>query len=332
MQRRPATSFVVAVAKKYVEDRGSSLAALLAYYGVLSVFPLLLVLFTLLGIFFSHDLALQHRIIHSALSQFPVIGKQLGGHNGSASLRQKSIVGLVTGLLALVWGSLGVTKAGQRAMSDVWNIPQAVRPHFRKRMGRSLEFLGVLALDVVLTTALASFVTFGGRAFYLQVLAVVASLVVNVAMFLLGFRILTPKVIAFRSLLSGAAAAALGWSILQYIGTWLVGHQLRHASQLYGYFGSVLGLVSFLYLAAQITLICAEINVVKARHLYPRSLVSPPFTPADVAVLTDIILQSQRRLEQTVRVEFQDGSLRESLASPESGVPQVVVDSPTTSR
>ena len=64
----------------------------------------------------------------------------------------------------------------------------------------------------------------------------------------------------------GAAIAALSWTLLQYLGTWLVGHELRHASQLYGYFGSILGLVSFLFIAAQVTLIAAEINVVKARH------------------------------------------------------------------
>lgn len=328
LQRHTTTSFVVGVAKKYVEDRGPSLAALLAYYGVLSVFPLLLVFFTLLGLLFSHDLGLQQRVIHSALSQFPVVGKQLAGHNGISSLREKSVIGLSTGLAALVWGSLGVTKAGQRAMADVWNIPQAIRPRFMRRIGRSLEFLGVLVLDVVLTTVLASFVTFGGRAPYLQVLAVVTGLVVNVALFLLGFRILTPTSIPFRSLTTGAVVAALGWSFLQYIGTWLVGHELRHASQLYGYFASVLGLVSFLYLAAEVTLICAEINVVKQRHLYPRSLISPPFTAADVAVLTDITLQSQRRREQTVSVEFLQGHVLESLVDSDSATPDVLNDPP----
>ena len=91
--------------------------------------------------------------------------------------------------------------------------------------------------------------------------------------------------------------------MLQYLGTWLVGHELRHASQLYGYFGSILGLVSFLFIAAEVTLIAAEINVVKARHLYPRSL-TPPFTPADEAVLTALARQSQRFVAQSVEVEF----------------------------
>jgi YihY family inner membrane protein len=290
--------------KKYVEDRGPSLAALLAYYGVLSVFPLLLVLFTVLGVLFSHDAGLQHRVIHSALSQFPVVGRQLDGHDAISALREKGL-GLAVGLLGLVWGSLGVTKAGQRAMADVWNVPQLHRPHFMRRVGRSVEFLGVLVLDVVLSTALAGLVTIGSHAFWFQALAVIAGVVVNVALFLLGFRILTPNSVATKTLVSGAAIAALGWSVLQYLGTWLVGHELRHASQLYGYFASVLGLVSFLYIVAEITLIAAEINVVKARHLYPRSL-TPPFTPADEAVLTAISLQSQRSVNQSVRVAFDD--------------------------
>ena len=303
-QGRPLPAFVVGVAKKYIEDRGPSLAALLAYYGVLSLFPLLLVLFTTLGLLFSHDPSLRNRVIHSALSQFPVVGKQLDGHDAISQLKAKGL-GLAVGLVGLFWGSLGVTKAGQRAMADVWNVPQLNRPRFARRIGRGFEFLGVLVLDVIISTALAGLVTFGGHALWLQVLAVILGVVINVALFLLGFRILTPNSIATKTLLIGAATAALSWNLLQYLGTWLVGHELRHASQLYGYFGSILGLVSFLFIAAQITLIAAEINVVKARRLYPRSL-TPPFTPADEAVLTALARQSQRFVAESVNVTFED--------------------------
>jgi YihY family inner membrane protein len=301
-QSHNSMAFVIGVARKYVEDRGPSLAALLAYYGVLSLFPLLLVLFTALGLIFSHDPSLRNRVIHSALSQFPVVGKSLDGHDAISELRAKGL-GLAVGLVGLFWGSLGVTKAGQRAMADVWNVPQLNRPRFARRIGRGMEFLGVLVLDVILSTALAGLVTFGGHALWLQVVAVVLGLVINVALFLLGFRILTPNSVATTTLVRGAAIAALSWSVLQYLGTWLVGHELRHASQLYGYFGSILGLVSFLFVAAEITLVAAEINVVRARHLYPRSL-TPPFTAADEAVLTALARQSQRFVAETVYVEF----------------------------
>jgi len=93
-------------------------------------------------------------VIHSALSQFPVVGKPTRRSRRHLPAPREG-ASLAVGLLGLFWGSIGVTKAGQRAMADVWNVPQLHRPHFVRRIGRSVEFLGVLVLDVVLTTALA---------------------------------------------------------------------------------------------------------------------------------------------------------------------------------
>jgi len=302
-QRHSMTALLFGVVKKFGDDAGGSLTALLAYYGVLSVFPMLLLLITLLGIFFGHDVTLQHRVVDSALAQFPIVGNQLAGPHGIGSLRSGSAVGLGVGLVGLVWGAMGVTQAGQRAMAEVWNVPGINRPGFVPRLGRSLEFFGILGLDVVVSTALAGFVTFGGRATWIQVVAVVAGFGVNIPLFVLGFRVLTPRSIETRALVAGAVVAAIGWNLLQYGGTWLVGHQLRHASQVYGYFASILGLISFLFLAAEITLYAAELNVVRERHLYPRSIVQPPLTEADQAVLAAIAQQGERRPEVHVRVD-----------------------------
>jgi uncharacterized BrkB/YihY/UPF0761 family membrane protein len=307
-QGHSATAFLFGVVKKFGDDAAGSLAALLAYYGFLSVFPLLLLLITLLGLFFSHDTGLQHRVVNSALAQFPIVGKQLAGPHGIGSLRSGSVIGLVVGLTGLAWGSMGVTQAGQRAMAEVWNVPGEFRPGFIPRLGRSLEFLGILGLDVILSTALAGFVTIGGSGILAQAVAVVAGLLVNIPLFVIGFRVLTPKSIETSALVTGAVLAALGWSLLQYGGIWLVGHQLRHASQVYGYFASILGLISFLFLAAEITLYSAELNVVRERHLYPRSIVQPPLTQADVEVLTAVAQQGKRRPEQLIDVHFPEST------------------------
>jgi uncharacterized BrkB/YihY/UPF0761 family membrane protein len=274
-QRHRVPSFVVAVVKKFGDDSAGTLAALITYYGFLSLFPLLLVMTTVLGLFFAHDTALQQRIIHSAVGQFP-IASQLSGPHGVGSLRSGSVIGLVVGLLALTWGSLGVSQAAQRAMAEVWNIPHLTRPGFFPRLGRSAAFLALLALNVVVTTFLAGLVTYGHGAVWFQVLVGTVGWVTNVGLYLLGFRVLTPGNIETGPLVPGAVLAGSGWTVLQYAGTLLVGHTLRHANQTYGYFGSVLGLISFLYLAAQITVYAAEVNVVRARHLYPRSIMSPP--------------------------------------------------------
>jgi YihY family inner membrane protein len=296
-------SFVFGVIKKFGDDNGGNLTALIAYYGLLSLFPLLLVLTTLTGLLFSHDADLQNHILHSALGQFPIVGQQIAEH-GVSSLRAGSVIGLVVGLLGLIWGSFGVSQAAQRAMAEVWNVPGVIRPGFVPRLGRSVGFLVLLAVDVTLTTFLAGLVTIGHGALWFQILAGLAGLAANVALYVAGFRILTPKSISINLLIPGAILAGVGWTVLQGFGTLLVGHTLRHASQTYGYFGSVIGLISFLYLAAEISVYSAEVNVVRARRLYPRSLAPPPLTAADKAVLSAVAAEGERRPEQHVHVEF----------------------------
>ena len=87
-------------------------------------------------------------------------------------------------------------------------------------------------------------------------------------------------------------------------GGYLVGHNLKHASEVYGFFAVVLGLLSWLYLGAQLTLYAAEVNVVRARRLWPRSLLQPPLTQPDQRVLVDLAKQEERRPEQAVEVTF----------------------------
>jgi uncharacterized BrkB/YihY/UPF0761 family membrane protein len=297
-------SFLYGVVKKFGDDSAGTLAALIAYYGFLSIFPLLLVLTTLLGLFFAHDVALQNRIIHSAVGQFPIVGKQLSGPNGVRSLHSGSVIGLIVGLLGLVWGSFGVSQAAQKAMADVWNIPVVDRPGFGPRLGRSVSFLLLLGSDVVVTTFLAGLVTIGHGAVWSRILVAVAGLAVNMVLYVVGFRILTVKSVGTGTLVFGGLLGGVGWTILQYGGTLLVGHTLRHASATYGFFGSVLGLISFLYLAAELAVYAAEVNVVRARHLYPRSLSPPPLTEADRAVLSAVARQSERRHGQSVHVDF----------------------------
>src|SRR5207249_10216898 len=78
-REHPWAGFPLAVVKKFGDDRGGYLAALIAYYGFFSLFPLLLVFVT--GLFFvlAGNPALRGKIVNSALSQFPVIGQQIHG-------------------------------------------------------------------------------------------------------------------------------------------------------------------------------------------------------------------------------------------------------------
>jgi inner membrane protein YhjD len=301
-QSKRPLAFTFGVIKKFGDDAASSLAALITYYGFLSLFPLMLVLITVLGLVASPSS--EQRIIHSTVAQFPIVGNQLTGPHGIRALKAGSGVGLTVGLLGLMWGSLGVTQAAQRAMAEVWNVPGVIRPGFVPRLGRSVLFLGVLALDVVATTGLASVAVLGNRSVLLRVGAMALTLGADMGLYVLAFRVLTPKSIGTRSLIPGALIAGVAWALLQYAGTLFVAHQLRNTSEIYGYFSSVLGLIAFLFLTAQITLYAAELNVVRERHLYPRSIVQPPLTEADRRTLAGIAKAAERRPEEQVDVDF----------------------------
>jgi uncharacterized BrkB/YihY/UPF0761 family membrane protein len=138
-------------------------------------------------------------------------------------------------------------------------------------------------------------------------------------MYTAAFRILTPKVVEYRKLLPGAAVAGILYTVLQVLGTYLV-HHFAHSDSAYGVFATVLGLIAWIYLAVEVTVYSAEINVVLARRLWPRSIVQPPLTEADRTSMSLQALQNQRRSEQHVEVTFTD--LTTPPASPSAPQPK----------
>jgi uncharacterized BrkB/YihY/UPF0761 family membrane protein len=207
-----------------------------------------------------------------------------GGPVEAYQLRKSSVIGLIIGLATLVWGTTRLAQAGLFTMGQVWNVPGPLRPGFLPRLARSLLFLVLLALVVIATSLLAGLATYGHHALAFVMFAEAAEATVNAGMYFVGFRILTPRGVPSRDLAPGAVAAGIGWTALQVAGAYLIHHYL-HSDSVYGVFATVLGLVAWLYLAAQITVYCAEINVVLARRLWPRSIIQPPLTEADRASL-----------------------------------------------
>src|SRR5271165_4740145 len=152
-------AFVVGVLKKFGDDRGSSLAALLTFYGFLSLFPLLLLLVTVLGFLGSTDYSFVQRVEKSAFSQFPVVGTKLS--TNIHGLQGRSVFGLVVGILFVLWGSQGALQTAQYAQAEIWNIPGVSRPNFWARLGRTGLMMLVLGLFLLASTVLAGVVTIG---------------------------------------------------------------------------------------------------------------------------------------------------------------------------
>ena len=293
--RRPWVAFPYAVVRKFGEDQAGNLAALIAYYGFFSVFPLLLVLVTVLGMTLRGHPDLQQRVLGSALAQFPVIGTQMRRDIHSL---QGGGLALAIGIALTLWSGLGVVRAVETAMNTVWNVPFKQRPNVVFSTLRALLMLAVLGI-ITLAATIVGGVGAGSGSWLTAVAGVAGSLTLNFALFLLAFRILTAVTVAWDDLWIGAAISAVAWTTLQALGGYYVSHQLRSASEVYGTFAAVIGLLAWIYLGAQVTLLGAEVNVVRARRLWPRSLVQerPP-------TLSHYAEQEERRHDEDVRAVF----------------------------
>ncbi len=277
-QTRPWLAIAVATWKKFSDNQAGNLAALIAYYAFASLFPLLLVAYSILDLISRNNAKLAKRLT-AALHNYPVIGTHLGG--GASQGLSKTGFALVIGLLLTLYAGRGVATAMQNAMNTVWGVPRFRRPAFPKSLLRSLGLIAVLGPGEILTIALSSVAGgtghLGGVAAKVAALAV--SLLLNITLFWLGFRIATSQEVDGRDMRLSAVLAAVAWQILQWIGGTIVHHATNSA---YGVFGVVLGLLAWFYLQAQITLYVVELDVVRARRLWPRSLVPPPLTDADL--------------------------------------------------
>jgi membrane protein len=301
-QGRRALAFPFAVVKKFGDDRAGYLAALIAYYAFFSIFPLLIAFVSVFGFVLRHNQSLRHTIVTGTLAHFPVIGPEIQKHVLPAS----ALTIVLTTLLS-VWAGLGVISAMQNAMNDVWDVPLKDRPNFLFNRLRSLLMLtlfGVLTIASIFLSGLGS--TSGSVAGALRVVGIAGSLLLNWVQYMVGFRVLTRKELSWGDVFPGAVVGAVLWTALQTIGNYFITHQIAKASNTYGTFAIVIGLLTWFYMGAQLSLYSAEINVVRAKRLWPRSLVQPPLTEGDKRTYAHAAQVEQRREEEAVEVEFDE--------------------------
>ncbi len=304
--------FPLAVVYKYVDDQGTFLAALLTHYAFVSLFPLLLLFASVLGIVLRGDPGLQQRVLDSALGQFPVIGEQLVEPERLGA----SGLGLAVGLAGALYGGVKVTQALQHVMNTVWAVPRHRRPDPLRSRLRSLLLLVTVGVSLVVTTVLSGLVSsaahFGSSAGAGTRVAVLAvSVAMNAVLFLAGFRLTTARRLRLRQIAPGAVAAAVLWQLLQAGGTRYVGTVVKQAEAANGVFALVLGLLAWIYLAAVGVVLCAEVNVVRARKLYPRALLTPftdvvDLTSADKRAYAQQAVAQQAKGFESVEVHFAD--------------------------
>jgi YihY family inner membrane protein len=301
----------VAVLYKFVDDQGTYLAAQITYYGFVALFPLLLLLATILGYALHDNQHLQQQVLDSALAQFPVIGDQIVTNIRSF---HGSVVGLVIGILGCVYGGLGIVQAAQTMLNKVWGVPRNSRPNPVRARLRSLLLLAFGGASVIVTTVLsalgAAADSYGASlGVSVRALATALAIALNVTLFIVAFRVLTARPLTIRQTRAGAIAAAVIWQALQLTGALLLGHKLKGATATYGLFALVLGLLAWIYLGAITVVICAEFNAVRAGQLWPRALLAlftdnVELTPADQRAYASYAKTERRKSFENIDVSF----------------------------
>jgi YihY family inner membrane protein len=289
------------VIKKFVDDGADRLGVQIAYWGFFSVFALLLVFTSTLGFVLETNPDLQHELLDSTLERMPVIGPQISGDIGSLT---GSTVALVVGVAGALWTGLGVTLAIGHALDRIWAVPRTNRAGFLSSRLRGLLVLASIGTANVLATAAVGLVSAGGVGTVVtKVLSLAGSAAVDLVLFVASFRLLTTAQVTARQVLPGALLATGCWLALQALGGVYVRQVLAGSSQTYGGFAAVAGLLSWLLIASELILLAAELNVVLARRLWPRSLTGE-LLDADKRALQDSAHAAQVDPRQQIAVRF----------------------------
>jgi uncharacterized BrkB/YihY/UPF0761 family membrane protein len=310
-RRHPAVAVPLAVVYKFFDDQGVYLAVIISYYAFVSVVPLLLLASSVLGFLLQGDPELRNRVLDSAVSGFPVVGDQLGRPEGL----QGSTTAIVVGGLTALYGSLGPGTALQNALHASWAVPRNSRPNPLLLRLRSLALLVTGGL-VLVATSLAGTVgqlaigAFGGAGWVRWLLPLVSLLIVAGILSLLMW-VGNGRRHPLRSAVPGAVVIGVLWQVLQLGSTAVIRNAAREASSMNQTFGLVLGLLAVMYVAALVVVIGIEINVVLARHLWPRALLTPftdsvDLTDGDRRAYTGYARAQRHKGFEVVDVRFRD--------------------------
>jgi YihY family inner membrane protein len=300
-QRHAVLAIPIAVLRKFSDDQAGGYAALIAYYAFVAIFPLLLVFTTILGFVLQNDPDAYAKVVDTTLAQIPVIGESVRNQ----TLRGSGVA-LAVGLVGTLLAGLGVTVAAQNALNHVYAVPRRRRPDPLMSRLRGLAILCVLGALQVVSTAVSGLAAGGLGGMWTQTGGLGLSVVVNAILFTAAFRLLVDSTIATRELWPGVALATVGWTALQALGGIYVTHVIADATDTYGTFATVLGLIAWLYLGARVVVYAAEINTVLSRRLWPRSLFTPPVLEADRRVLTDMAKAQARIDQEHIDVRFDE--------------------------
>jgi membrane protein len=290
--------FPYAVVKKYSDDEGGREAALITYYGFLSIFPLLLLGVAVLSRVLAGDPELRERFIAAVV---PEALRSTVEH--SLAALPTSTIPFVFGLLGLLYSGTGVVFSVYQTLNHVAAVPYRLRPPFVSRYVRVFAMLATLLLGGVAAGGLTVVATaLPGQPGLQRAAAVLGSALVAFAVLLLAARLLLARPAPFRVLWPGAAPGAAVVALVLNVGAPLLARLVTRAGPVYGSFATVAGLFALLYLVGQALVYAAEVAAVRYARLWPRAVDVNRPTEADARAQA-LLAREQERIP-AARVSF----------------------------
>lgn len=253
--------------RRHISGRNASL---LSFWGFLSIFPLLLVATTIVGLVLEGNEELQDEVIDSALTDIPILGAELASNPAAIN---GSVTVLVLGLIGALWSGSRAFVGAQLAFDDVWEVPIDDRSAMPVQRLRALVGMAIIGTAHLVSLALTALVHSAGLPGVTRILLVLLSTAVHVMVIAAMYRYLTSAQPSWRDVWPGAIGAGIVYSVLQHYAAALVRLITDGASDTYGQFAVVLGLVTWLGLLAMATIMGAELNAA-LRHR--RGATNPP--------------------------------------------------------
>jgi uncharacterized BrkB/YihY/UPF0761 family membrane protein len=289
-QRHSVFGFPYAVIKKYGDDDGGREAALITYYGFLSIFPLLLLGVAILSRVLAANPDLRQQLIDATVP--PALQSTV---EKSAASLPTSTVPFIAGLIGLLFSGTGVVFSAYQTLNHVAAVPRSVRAGFFPRYIRVFVMLAALLLGALAVGALTVVVTaLPDLAGVERAVAALGSVLIIFGVLLLGARLLLCRPAPFSAIWPAAALGSVTVTLVINLGPVLLARLVSKAGAVYGSFATVAGMFALLYLVSQALVYSAEVAAVWYAHLWPRALDVNRPTAADIRAMALLAREQER--------------------------------------
>jgi membrane protein len=272
--RAPWLTIINHTLHKFHDNDLFTSAAAMSYFGLLTLFPALLLLLAL-----SNRLASGTQVLSEmsarVMQVYPGSGKFL--RETISSLSDLSTGVIITCFIVVLWAGSWVFAVVERALNRIWNTTSRTFLHGRALTIGMIGIVGLLLSVSVVTTSVLVFLqqlaaSFSprqlerytwlatvGSAFWQFVFAI-ASILVTTILFVLVYRFMPNAQVSVRDTLPGAVLGGILWELSKYIFAWSLHY--FHYDQIYGSVGAVVAVLTWGYFSSLILLFGAQLTAV----------------------------------------------------------------------